>query len=332
MNGIDPAKTIISRRRALQQASLAIGAAVAAPTMFPVSAFGEWGFLICGVGTGRPAPDKPAQESHGAALQYGVLRASASAGQPVPVIIDGIPFLKNTNFALSEEGGSASLRDLNIKAKHLYLFGCVNSVDAPHYNWGGTDDFKGQFVGDRAGDLRIHYKSGTVDTIPLIFGYTLWWHEGYSVSPEPFKSDAGKQAILDRALYAANGIRGGSEPYYLRIDLREESVLGIELLDNAGHVGHPVIDGMTFAGLSIEQPLDATHFLATDGGPIPDSLSAWLVDHSVASNDPMPRGRQDALRDLSQVIYTFPGDIDARTFSRTEPVDPTQSFWALRSV
>src|SRR5208337_3003283 len=180
-----------------------------------------------------------------------------TAGQPTPAIVDGIPFLKNTALTLSEEGGSASLRDLNIKAKHLYLLGCVNSVDAPHYNWGGTDDFKNQFVGDSAGDLRIEYRSGTVDTIPLLFGYTLWWHEGYSVSPEPFKSDPGKRAILDRALYVADGISGGSAPYYLRINLRDQPVVGIELLDDAGHAGQPVIDGITFADLSSESSLDA---------------------------------------------------------------------------
>ena len=31
----------------------------------------------------------------------------------------------------------------------------------------------------------------------------------------------------------------------------------------------------------------------------------------------MPRGREDALRDLSRVIYTFPDDINARTISQT---------------
>ena len=323
---MDPARMVISRRRALQQASLAIGAAVATPAIIPVSVLGKWGASSPGEWAMTDlSADKPAQESHVAAVKYRVLRAAA-ADQTMPAIIDGIPYLRNTALALSGEGGSASLQDLNIEAKHLYLFGCVNSVDAPHYNWGGTDDFKAQFVGDRAGDLRIQYRSGTVDTIPLLFGYTLWWRDGYSVSPEPFKSDPGKRAILDRALNVANGIRGDSAPYYLRIDLREEPVLGIELLDNAGHVGQPVIDGITFADLSIEQPLDPTRFIATDGAPMPVGLSAWLADHSVASNDPMPRTRRDALHDLSQVIYTFPDDIDERTISRTEPVAPEHSY------
>lgn len=323
----DPAKIVVSRRRALKQGSLAIGAAMATPTLFPVSALGEWAAFSTGERAmmGLSA-GKPARGSHEAAMKYGVLRPAGAADHSAPVIIDGIPFLKNSALALKEEGGSASLRDLNIEAKHLYLFGCVNSVDEPHYNWGGSDDFKAQFIGDRAGELRIQYRSGTVDTIPLLFGYTLWWHEGYSASPEPFKSDPGKQAILNRALYVANGIRGDSAPYYLHIDLRDQPVVGIELLDNAGHAGQPVIDGITFADLSGESSLDATRFLAADGGATPDGLTVWLADHSVASNDPMPRSRQDALHDLKLAIYTFPDDIDARTISRTDPVDPTHSF------
>jgi len=114
-------------------------------------------------------------------------------------------------------------------ASHL---GCVNSVDKPHGNWGGTDNFKNQFVGDNAGYLRIRYRSGATDNIPLVFGYTLWWRDGYNSSPEPFRSDSGKQAILNNALCAANGIRGGAAPYYLRIDLRDEPVLELELQDD----------------------------------------------------------------------------------------------------
>jgi hypothetical protein len=40
----------------------------------------------------------------------------------------------------------------------------------------------------------------------------------------------------------------------------------------------------------------------------------------------LPRSVSDALRDLSQVVYTFPEDIDARAISRAEPVDPQRAF------
>ena len=305
------AKRTFSRRSFLRQTSSAIGAAVAAPAMLSVSALGEW--------------EVPPETTSSAAVKYAVLKPASVDGEINPALVDGIPFLKNSIWTSLQEGGSASLRDLHIKARHLYLFGCRNSADMPPYA-GGADDFRNLFAGDKVGDLRIQYRSGTVDDIPLLFGYTLWWHDGYHAPPEPFKSDRGKQAILDRALYVANGAGNGSVPYYLRIGLRGEAVLGIELRDDASHAGHPVIDGITFADVLDTAPLDAALFLAADGGPMPDALSAWLAAHSVASNNPMPRSRQDALRDLSRVIYTFPGDIDARVINRMEPVDPEHTF------
>lgn len=267
-----------------------------------------------------------AKTSGDGAVKYVVLRTADPDGRTPPAIINGIPYLKNLIWASAEEGASASLSDLNIKAKYLYVFGCINSIDKPHFNWGGTDDFKNQFIGDKAGYLHIKYGSGAVDNIPLMFGYTLWWREGYDASPEPFKSDHGKQAILDRALCVANGIQGGKAPYYLRIDLREEPVLAIELKDDSGHAGHPLIDGITLGGVADAQRADSTRFLVTDADPMADSLATWLAAHSVASNNPLPRSREDALQDLSKVIYTFPDDINVRTISQTGPVDLRHTF------
>ena len=235
----------------------------------------------------------------------------------VPGYIDGIPFLKDTIWTNGKEGGVVRLNNMNIQAKSLYLFGCVNSVDAPHYNWGGVDDFKNQFIGDRGGYFSIKYKSGITDDIPLVFGYTLWWHAGYDASPEPFRSDPGKHAILDSALCIANGIQSGTLPYYLRISLRDEPVLEIELKDDSTHVGHPVIDGITFEEITVAQQLDVTRFIKVDGGLMPGNISSWLARHSVSSSDPLPARHVSAMRDLSRAIYTFPEDVNTLTVEKT---------------
>jgi len=322
-----PAKPVISRRSFLQQTSSALGIAVAIPMIIPASAPGEGCTPSSGEWTTMAmATDKAAGSSPGAPVKYAVLRPAGANAHPAPTLIDGIPFLKNTIWTLVEEGASASLSDLNIEAKYLYLFGCVNSIDKAHFNWGGTDDFKNQFIGDKAGYLHVKYRSGVIDTIPLVFGYTLWWHDGYDSSPEPFKSDSSKQVILDRALCVANGIEGGKAPYFLRIDLREEPVLAIELKGDSGHAGHPVIDGITLGDVAGAQGADSRRFLVIDGDPMFDNHEAWLAAHSVASIDPMPRSREDALRDLSRAIYTFPADINARTISQTGPADLTRPF------
>lgn len=308
-NGIKPDANVISRRNFVQQASLAAGASIAAPLTNTASALGKWGALPVGKG-----------------IRYAVLKPGTNDGLSAPGLIDGIPFLQNTLLTSLEEGGSASLTGLNVEAKYLYLRGCGNSIDVPHNNWGGADDLKNQFIGDKAGSLHIQYLSSAVDSVPLLFGYTLWWCDGYNASPEPFKSDFGKRAILDRALCVANGLRGEKDLYYLRIVLRDEPVLEIALGDNAEHAGRPIIDGITFGDVSNAGILDASRFVTVDGGPMEDGLSAWLSSHSVESTNPLPLSRQDALRDLSHVIYTFPSDIDARTIRQVEPVVLKQDY------
>src|ERR1035438_8011257 len=101
-------KLVISRRRALRQTSLAIGAAAVAPTIALSSAWGEWGAPpALERASVRLSADTPAQESRGAAVKYAVLRSPAAAGDLQPAIVDGIPFVKNTMLVSSEEGGSA---------------------------------------------------------------------------------------------------------------------------------------------------------------------------------------------------------------------------------
>jgi hypothetical protein len=120
---------VISRRRALQRASLAIGVAVADAMKIPAftldkcETFSPWEWATTDL-----SADKPALESHGAAVKYAVLKPASTGGEPNPALVNGIPFLKDSIFASLHEGGSASLRDLDIRAKHLFLFGCRDSV------------------------------------------------------------------------------------------------------------------------------------------------------------------------------------------------------------
>ncbi len=299
----------MSRRKFVQRASLAAGVSISAPLKSAASTLGKWGAL-------------PASRG----LSYAVLRPGNDDGLSAPDIIHSIPFLRTTVLTSLEEGGTASLTGFNVEAKYLYLRGCSNSIDVPHNNWGGADDVKNQFIGDKAGSLHIQYRSLAVDSVPLLFGYTLWWQEGYKASPEPFKSDLAKQTILDRALCVANGLRGEKDLYYLRIALREEPVLAIALNDNSEHAGRPIIDGITFGEVSVATILDAARFIRVDSGPIDDRISAWLSSHSIESINPLPRSRQDALRDLSRVIYTFPDDIDVHTISETGHAFLNQTF------
>lgn len=253
-------------------------------------------------------------------VRYAVLCSTAHKQDTGSTIIDGIPFLENPAWALDEGQPRETLKCGNVRASYLYLFGCTASPDRPHYNWGGADASKIQLLGESIGSVLIRYASGTIDRIPLMFGYTIWWREGYNVSPEPFESDPAKQAVLNRALSVANGIRAGGSPYYLRILLRTEPVHTLALRGISGYACRAVFNGITFGNVLRGQLLTPGCFVELEAKPISSNNSAWLAHHTVSSTDPLPANQIEALRALKRVIYTFPSDITLREVKQALPI------------
>ncbi len=173
------------------------------------------------------------------------------------------------------------LLDLNIEAKHLYLSGCLNSVDIGSPMWGGGDGYRNFFLGDTAGTLSIGYRSGITDVIPLVFGYTAWWHENYQSNFEPFRSDAVARDQLNEVLC--------------------------------------VVNGLSFGSIRDPEEVDRGTFLIKNGLPVSKSRTDSINGLLVYSSDPYPEQRQQAIESLRNTFYTSLEDISDSIINKTPP-------------
>ncbi len=222
----------------------------------------------------------------------------------------------------TSNSGAYRLQELNIMAKHLYLLGCLNSVDISNPLWGGGDGYRNFFIGDTAGTLSIAYQSGLIDVIPIVFGYTAWWHDNYQAAFEPFRSDTQAKEQLNDALCVVKGLDGyqrDPDDYYLKIGLRNEPVSWIELEDNPDRIGYYRVDGLSFGSPTNVEELDKDSYLIKEGLPISKSRKDSLDELLVRSADPYPEKRYQAIRDMRRKYSTFPDDINEKTIQETPP-------------
>ena len=128
----------------------------------------------------------------------------ASAYQPLPpgesgefLLARGIPFnLRSLCFfdsfidrthsgkdmgldrgSLLHPGGSVKLACHGARVKTAYFLGMIHNIDVAH---GGSlcrrgDHGYSHFVGDQAGEISIGWQDGGSRTVPLVFGYNLWF-------------------------------------------------------------------------------------------------------------------------------------------------------------
>ncbi len=188
------------------------------------------------------------------------------------------------------------------KAKYLYAVGGYHSVDNGAPAWGTSNYADIRLIGDRMGTLDIEYADGTVDSVPLIFGYTMWFYNNWKEDGAPFKgsgTDKDLKAVLTRSL-SLLGAFEGKENCVLRIALRDKAIKKIKVTDDPGKNG---------------EPLFSCAFLANDPqGTLSDkkfSFSAadsFFNAHTVDSADPLPAQVRTDLETLRHALYTYEED------------------------
>ena len=84
---------------------------------------------------------------------------------------------------------------------------------------GISKDYYNRFIGDKMGWLCIAYEDGSVDRVPLIFGYTLWFRNIWEEDCAPFKSQEAEPhmtALLQDTLYLKGAFEGGESLHIVR--------------------------------------------------------------------------------------------------------------------
>jgi hypothetical protein len=213
--------------------------------------------------------------------------------------------------------------NLNIEAQHLYVSGCINSIDMPNPGWGGGDGYRNFFIGDTIGILRLAYQSGAIDAVPLVYGYSAWWHACYVGHPEPFRSDREAKKMLSDALCVINGLDGYDhqvDDYYLKIALRESELLWIEFEDNPERMGYFRANSISFGSPEKASKLSKKQFIIkkSQSSVSRDKLQN-INDHLIESENAYPGERQEAISRLQAKYYTSMSDINPEVIAATPP-------------
>ena len=182
-----------------------------------------------------------------------------------------MPFLVSSN--------NLTIFNINASAKTIHFLGMINAgFDRGGAHWSGHPEKNNPrndlfCIGDKIGDLKIVYADETVDTIPLIFGATVWnfFQCQLRNSKEPFLSRPDCAAILKNCLKLKTddpGLNPLNERacYFLSVKPRDKRISRVEISDDLSVPGVPLLTGIT-----LDSPLPTKNFISFGQKNIPKS-------------------------------------------------------------
>lgn len=188
----------------------------------------------------------------------------------------------------------------DVKGRYIYFVGGYNSEDNGTYPWGSLVESVNLYVGDKAGEIEIEYRDGTTDSVPLVFGYTMWFRNNWLDGGAPFRTDAAEPemtACLKEALHLQGAFEGAEQPVF-KVGIREKPIREIRLVDNPDKRGTPLIRG----GYLLAR--DERKTLA--GGPEVNAGDPFFDTHTIDSRRPDVK-RKNLDRMIGR-LYTFESD------------------------
>lgn len=192
-----------------------------------------------------------------------------------------------------------------VNVKYLYAAGGFHSMDNGCPDWGTSNPKDIRFIGDTMGWIVIQYEDGVTDKVPLIFGYTLWFHSIWEEHPAPFfdrdgNTDMGellKKTLCVQGAYECEAIG------VLKIALQNKPVQSIYVEANEKKSGIPVYYGGYLT--------DGEYTGAFIGGKIEvQPGDVFYTDHTVQAEKPYPENYQKALGQMCHALHTFESDFE----------------------
>lgn len=188
-----------------------------------------------------------------------------------------------------------------ISGEYLYLAGGYNSVDRGAPEWGTSDLSQSLMIGDKAGEIVVHYKDGKVQVVPLIFGYTMWFKKHWGLAKMPFQglnaTDENKQ-LFAKTMHAY-GADAGQEVPFLKIKMRNSPVCNIEVVDNAAKAGQPVFYGGYLASKE-ELMLSGKHSVNTK--------NKFFRSHTINIGNSLPKATAENIVNMALATMTSEND------------------------
>jgi hypothetical protein len=199
-----------------------------------------------------------------------------------------------------------------VKAQYLYFYGGINNPDVGRIGgWGTNKLMEILTIGEQSGSISIIYEDETIDVIPIIYGYTLWYNNDWKLFKEPFTLDHVKKKELESILCLKDAFEA-KPPYTLRIALRNKGVKKVIYSDNVDKVGKEKFSGLRFE--NVAEGLTEANYVSSDFS-VSDS-AGFFLNHTISSSNPYPLAIQGILKLISDIFWTSQDDINAvKTYS-----------------
>ncbi len=194
-------------------------------------------------------------------------------------------------------------------AKYVYIIGGYYDPDrGGTWPWGNTEYRLVRFIGDTMGEIILEYQDGTRDTVPLIYGYTLWWHEQWNMASLPFRgkgADEELSGLLQKTLCLYGAYEGRAACAFRIAADAAKTLKSVRLLDNPEKDGTPVICGVHVFG---EEPEGVMRGGEGKESYTVDAGDAFYDTHTIDSRQPLPEETVSALQTLCRGIATTAED------------------------
>jgi hypothetical protein len=242
---------------------------------------------------GAPRAETPAAHDRFLALQI----AKGEAAAPRMLYRYGVPFME-TAWHASANG----MMDVNvgIVAKKVFFLGMTESMRPSA--WSDPRNYSARFmVGDKLGEIVLHYADGSTEEFPLILGENVWWGLPFYQAREPFPTDAHLRSVFAQALrlYPAAPTDDGN--YVAVITPKAEPLTSIQVVGSPEKKGSVAIAGITVESTPGTSIAGATAIPIDDLSP---EFSRFTQEKSLRQNGVDEIGSEKRLNDLKEAFYT----------------------------
>jgi hypothetical protein len=204
------------------------------------------------------------------------------------LLVHGVPFVIRENYAYQSERGqphkhlgvyrgslyawneNVEVPCFDVPVEKIHFLGMTHKIDFANGSWYSPkgDNGYSHFVGDKAGEIEITFTDGKKETVPIVFGYNLWygrpwdlvWNYNCEVNGPGganceneylFGGDTSWRKIIEDNLKLVDGVRSmGSlatnSRYIFTLDLQGRTVRSLTVRGAAELHEYPLIAGMTF--------------------------------------------------------------------------------------
>lgn len=226
--------------------------------------------------------------------------------------------------ALENQQGKMSFDLGGTQVNKLHFLGMIHKVDVSNGAWYAPKGDHGysHFIGDKAGEIVLTYQDNRTATIPLIFGFNLWFGRPWDMLW--FHYPKGSTELVDKENFDAGLFNGNQEPrqiienavaltdgtrligsrssnarFIFSVDAGNQPIKSIEIKGVGDMYGYPLVTGIT---VETSKPSPVLAALPDLGQPKP-AIKPLTVQYILDGK------YKPAIEKLKRTIYTFKDDL-----------------------